>query len=281
MHSEPSKIVVTGIIVCTVAILAYVSQSERPWMQTEDVSPVRSDEPDHHTLGNMVSGVVTRGPVVTHGASSASTASAPPAHNSPPPSNPATVQASPNVSRPTPRNDAPVHADSEPHAPPTARVEHKPQSKLKPLRTSTPPGKHGASHERHSVAHQPAPHRATRVVQDQKGLDKLVTEIDSRSAPAATPPPPPVQPVPQQVQKMPPILPEPNAESTPPAAPPPAVQSAAPEVAPAQSAGAPATRAQVRTEIGRAREDGRLPAYGNPNPGGPGGTPSLINTPRP
>ncbi|MGF6770815.1 hypothetical protein P3T18_003294 [Paraburkholderia sp. GAS199] len=45
--------------------------------------------------------------------------------------------------------------------------------------------------------------------------------------------------------------------------------------------GGPKTRAQVRAEIVRARSDGSLPAFGNPNPAGPGGAPSLVIPSRP
>ena len=43
----------------------------------------------------------------------------------------------------------------------------------------------------------------------------------------------------------------------------------------------PKTRAQVRAEIVRARADGDLPAFGNPDPAGPGGAPSMTTTLRP
>ncbi|WP_345816345.1 hypothetical protein AAGS40_19095 [Paraburkholderia sp. PREW-6R] len=43
----------------------------------------------------------------------------------------------------------------------------------------------------------------------------------------------------------------------------------------------PKTRAQVREEIVRARSDGSLPAFGNPDPAGPGGAPSMSLAPRP
>jgi hypothetical protein len=42
----------------------------------------------------------------------------------------------------------------------------------------------------------------------------------------------------------------------------------------------PKTRAQVRAEIVRARADGSLPAFGNPDPAGPGGAPSLAGAAR-
>lgn len=48
-----------------------------------------------------------------------------------------------------------------------------------------------------------------------------------------------------------------------------------------KSEGGPKTRAQVRAEIARARADGSLPAFGNPDPAGPGGAPSLTTAPRP
>ncbi|KXU82498.1 hypothetical protein CI15_33790 [Paraburkholderia monticola] len=43
----------------------------------------------------------------------------------------------------------------------------------------------------------------------------------------------------------------------------------------------PKTRAQVRAEIARAREDGSLPVFGNPDPAGPAGAPRVIGAVRP
>jgi hypothetical protein len=40
----------------------------------------------------------------------------------------------------------------------------------------------------------------------------------------------------------------------------------------ATSGNAPKTRAEVRAELERARENGTLPAFGNPQPTGPAGT---------
>jgi hypothetical protein len=54
----------------------------------------------------------------------------------------------------------------------------------------------------------------------------------------------------------------------------PLAQPEAPKPLPAQSGQAPKTRAQVRAELDRARSDGSLPRFGNPNPAGPGGVPS-------
>ena len=54
----------------------------------------------------------------------------------------------------------------------------------------------------------------------------------------------------------------------------PPVQPVAPKPLPLQSGQAPKTRAQVRAELSRARMDGSLPRFGNPDPAGPGGVPS-------
>ena len=45
-----------------------------------------------------------------------------------------------------------------------------------------------------------------------------------------------------------------------------------------QSDQAPKTREQVRSELYRARADGMLPRFGNPDPAGPGGVPSSTKT---
>ena len=54
---------------------------------------------------------------------------------------------------------------------------------------------------------------------------------------------------------------------------------ARPASLPAVAGQAPKTRAEVRMEIERARTDGALPRFGNPDPAGPGGAPSMISHP--
>ena len=58
----------------------------------------------------------------------------------------------------------------------------------------------------------------------------------------------------------------------------PAAQPVVPKPFSVQSAQGPKTRAQVRAELERARADGTLPRFGNPNPSGPGGVPSSPKT---
>jgi hypothetical protein len=56
------------------------------------------------------------------------------------------------------------------------------------------------------------------------------------------------------------------------------VQPVALKPLPMRSDQAPKTRAQVRAELDRARTDGSLPRFGNPDPAGPGGVPSSTKT---
>ena len=58
----------------------------------------------------------------------------------------------------------------------------------------------------------------------------------------------------------------------------PPARPVAPKPLSVQSAQGPKTRAQVRAELDRARADGSLPRFGNPNPIGPGGVPSSTKT---
>ena len=73
----------------------------------------------------------------------------------------------------------------------------------------------------------------------------------------------------------------PQSEITAQAGLPPSVGQSSVPSAPLLKSDGPKTRAQVRAEIVRAREDGSLPAFGNPDPAGPGGAPSLTIAPRP
>lgn len=315
MHSEPSKIVVTGIIVSAVAIVALVSQSGTHWLSMDDAGPVHVDEPVNRTLGNMVSGVVKPGPVVTRRDAGATKAGAPQAARQSPPRN---DLAAAQTQLDGHDSGVQAHTDTGQRAAPAARVEKKPaaqaQPQSTPLRTSAPKARHSHSHETRVAVHGAPANRAPRNnANDQKALDKLVARLNrnsGHSAPgakasvartpavanqsSATPVELKGTPNTNGVSAVPPLLPPilsaPQAESTSPAASPsptvqsapsPAVPSPPSEDAPVQLDATPKTRAQVRSEIGRAREEGKLPAFGNPDPAGPAGAPSLTNTPRP
>jgi hypothetical protein len=108
-------------------------------------------------------------------------------------------------------------------------------------------------------------------------LQQSVSGSDAQSVSPATSQP--VQPV-QPVQTAPSIPSAPQPEITAQAVmPQPVAQTTVPS-APLLKTDGPKTRAQVRAELARARENGSLPPFGNPDPAGPGGAPSLTIAPR-
>jgi hypothetical protein len=84
----------------------------------------------------------------------------------------------------------------------------------------------------------------------------------STSAPAA-------HPTPQVSETTTPTVPPTHTDATSPV-----IQTAQSNPAPAVYGQGPKTRAEVRDELVRARTDGSMSRFGNPDPKGPGGTPS-------
>ena len=107
-------------------------------------------------------------------------------------------------------------------------------------------------------------------------------DIEQFSVPVAVPAPP----VQHEVQTAPVVsaMPaqaqaDPSTQAALPS--PPLVQATSSGGTGIKTSDGPKTRSQVRAEIVRARENGGLPAFGNPDPAGPGGAPSLTGAPRP
>ncbi|MFM0222554.1 DUF4148 domain-containing protein [Paraburkholderia dipogonis] len=206
-----------------------------------------------------------------------------------------------------------TRADNEQRAVNAAQVEKAPQPVAKPARTSSSM-KHGRSRESRPAGREQT-NRSSGYAKSQEALDKLVARVDSNSAsnvrkpatggptmasqpssiqtglnvmqgtssaPVAVPAPP----VQQGAQKPPAVstVPtEPQADLTTQATLPssPLIQSTPSAATGVKTDDGPKTRAQVRAEIARARQNGGLPAFGNPDPAGPGGAPSLTGAPRP
>ncbi|RKR39012.1 DUF4148 domain-containing protein [Paraburkholderia sp. BL17N1] len=210
-----------------------------------------------------------------------------------------------------------ARADNEQRAVTVPRAEKAPQPAAKPVRMSSSSAKHGRSRESRAAAREqtnPEANRETSYAESQAALDSLVARVDGHSAPDARTPvngepamarqpssvqaelkamqsatsvPGVVTPLVQQVPQKPPLVStaptEPQAglatQATLPS--PPLVQAMPSAGTVAKTDGGPKTRSQVRAEIARARENGSLPAFGNPDPAGPGGAPSLTAAPRP
>lgn len=207
-----------------------------------------------------------------------------------------------------------ARADTAQRAARVDRAEKSLQPASKPARTSVSAIRHGRSHESRVASREPA-RGGAKQAGNQAALDRLVAGLDSDSAPttrtattggaSATTQPTAPAPVPKPPQSASsasiaaPATPGQPATQTPPAvatlpAHPqaelaaqttilatPVVQSASSGDTVVRTDGGPKTRAQVRAEIERARENGSLPAFGNPDPAGPGGAPSLNGAPRP
>ncbi len=330
MHSEPRKIVLTGLVVSAVAIAAYVSHAAKPWLSADEFDTARNEAPVHQTRGDTTSGAVISGPAAARSdATSATSAtgttatSLQAARDSLQRNDLAGAQAQLDAARSAHQDDAQVRAlqrevqaraDNVQHATTVDRVEKTLQPASKAARTSSLSIRHGRSRDSR-VASREATHDASNRARSQAALDKLVAGLDSRSAPnsrtminggppavgqpstsaAALNAPPSaisapvaapalsIQPAPQAPLEVSaaPARPqaELNAQTTVLSAP--VVQSTSAGNAVLKTDSGPKTRAQVRAEIERARENGSLPAFGNPDPAGPGGAPSITGAPRP
>ncbi|REG50004.1 uncharacterized protein DUF4148 [Paraburkholderia sp. BL6669N2] len=211
------------------------------------------------------------------------------------------------------RKEVQARADNEQRVGNAPRAEKTPQRAAKPVRMFSSSAKHGRSRESRVAAREQT-NPETSYAKNQAALDSLVARVDSHSAPDARTPvngepamarqPSPVQagpkamqsassapgvvtPLVQQVPQKPPVVStaptEPQAglatQATLPS--PPLVQAMPSAGTAAKTDDGPKTRSQVRAEIARARENGSLPAFGNPDPAGPGGAPGLTAAPRP
>ncbi|MGE8159683.1 hypothetical protein ACQKRQ_05910 [Paraburkholderia sp. NPDC080076] len=323
MHSEPRKIVLTGLVVSAVAIAAYVSHASKPWTSTDEFGSARGDTPAYRTRGDTISGAVISGPVTARSdSSSAMAGSLQAARNSLQRNDLAAAQAQLDAVHSAHQDDDQVRAlqkevqtrtDNEQRAVNAAQVEKTPQPAAKPARmySST---KHARSREGR-LAGRERTHRSSSYAQSQAALDKLVARLDSNSAPnvrapatggpamasqpasiqtglkvmqstSSAPVAVPAPPVQQREQKPPaaslvPVQPQADLTTQATLPSPPLVQSTPSAATGVKTDDGPKTRSQVRAELARARETGGLPAFGNPDPAGPGGAPSLTGAPRP
>jgi hypothetical protein len=320
MVSEPRKIVLTGLFVSAVAIAAYISQSDKSWLSADELGLERDNASAHPIRGDTITGTVSSGPVVARGDSATAIAGKlMAARNSLQRNDLVSAQAELNAVRPVDRNDNQVlalqrevaaRAEQALRAPVAAHGETPARQGWKSARLSSPSsGKTGRSHESAAATREHSNHASTRYAKTRRAPETVVAAVgvDSSSSartrgagasvtagvaassdPAATkvvsnaisasaelqpaqPARPPSAPPsdPQQAEL--------NAQVAPVPSPPQIVPSASTV---SKSDGGPKTRAQVRAEIARARADGSLPAFGNPDPAGPGGAPSLTSAHR-
>ncbi|MFM0360724.1 DUF4148 domain-containing protein [Paraburkholderia sediminicola] len=323
MVSEPRKIVLTSLFVGAVAIAAYISQSGKSWLSTDEFGLERDKSSAHYSRGDTMTGSVTSGPVVGRSDSAVAIArNLQAARNSLQRNDLVAARAQLDAMRSAHRDDDQVlalqrevdaRAEQAPHSLAAAHGEKPTQQGAKSARSaSLPSRKTGRSHESYVAtrAHSNrasssyaktryAPETAVAAVSASSlssgrasgvgapafaslssSVPAEVKEVSNvTSAPAASQPIQPIQSI--QPARLMSASPGSQTDVTAQAVPAPSV----PQLAPAastllKSEGGPKTRAQVRAEIARARADGSLPAFGNPDPAGPGGAPSMTVVPR-
>ncbi len=305
MHSEPRKIALASVLIGAVAIAAYVSQSGKRWLSSDELGLERDSVSSYRTRGNMITGSVTTGPASTNARGISSAAIAGDRQSAPNSSQrndfasaPAQLDATRSLQEDDTQTGAlqaplPTRGDQAQQALTTTRAD-KPQQPSKSAKfaaTSTAKSVH--SRDRHFAARGTS-HHGSDYVRSPHEPDAAVAETGvAVSAPVVASTPLSSAPASAKVVSSVnggPVV-QASAETVPinrevdlaaQAVPtPPLVQPApAGGVAPKTESGA-MTRAQVRAEIARARSNGSLPPFGNPDPAGPGGAPSLTATPRP
>lgn len=321
MFSESRKIVLTSLFVGAVAIAAYVSQSGKGWLSTDELGLERDDASAHYTRGDIVTGSVTSAPVVARGDSAEAIATnLQAARRSLQRNDLVAAQAQLDALRSAHRNDDQVlalqreveaRAGQARHAPAAAYAEKPMQKEAKSVRPSSrSSGKTGRLHESYVATREHSNRASSSYAKTRHAPETAVTAVgvgslssgrasdvgapavagSSSSVPAEVKGFSNVVSAPAASQPIQPIqLIQPTQQAQPTSAPPtPQVipTSPASQLAPAastllKSEGGPKTRAQVRAEIARARADGSLPVFGNPDPAGPGGAPSMTGALRP
>ncbi|RKE38820.1 hypothetical protein B0G76_5175 [Paraburkholderia sp. BL23I1N1] len=316
--SEPRKIVLTSLFVGAVAIAAFISQSGKGWLPTDELGLERDSASAHYTRGDTISGSVSSGPVVARSESAAAIdGNLRAARRSLQRNDLAAAQAQLDAIRPAHRDDeqdlalqreVEARTEQAQHAPVAAHVEKPTRQGVKSARLASSSSKTGRPHASHVAIREHSNRPSSSYAKNTRVPETAVTAVTAVSAgsmaggkangvgaPAIASSPPSVPAEAKVIanvtrasavtQPIQPIQLTPAAPPTPQAAPAQSTQRT-PQFTPAtdtplKSESGPKTRAQVREEIARARADGSLPAFGNPDPAGPGGAPSLTTAPRP
>ncbi|MFM0402228.1 DUF4148 domain-containing protein [Paraburkholderia aspalathi] len=326
MVVEPRKIVLTSLFVGALAIAAYISQSDKGWLPTDELGLER-DNGSHATRGDTITGSVSSGPVVARSDSAAAIAGdLQAARNSLQGNDLVSAQAQLDAVRSAHRNDDQVlalqreveaRAKQTQHALAVVHGDKPTQRGAKSARSSaTSSGKTGRSHESYVATRERSSRASSSYSKTRHAPETAVADVSAgslsngrasgvgtpagasssssvpaeakalsgvTSAPAVSTPIRLIQPT-EPTEPTEPISAPPGSQAqlSPQAIPTPSTPQLAPVASALLKSGSGAkTRAQVRAEIARARADGSLPTFGNPDPAGPGGAPSMTGAPRP
>ncbi|WP_460910881.1 DUF4148 domain-containing protein [Paraburkholderia jirisanensis] len=304
MINQPNKIALTGLFIGAVAIAVSFSQLGHSWLSPHKLALERDNEGAQPPRGDTRTGPVTAKPAVVPDDSTAIAGQTYAVRNSLQNNDLTTAQSQPEAARTANKGEdqvlappgnvqAPV-AQMQP-APASARANRAAQQGPKSARTSLAgSGQTGRAYGPHA-APRGASNPTSTYAESRRDSESAVAagsaastsgaktagsgegisvgSLNSDSAEVKAPAQP-VLPLPSGSPS------EPTARASPTSSPL-ASQLGATGGTLLQPESGPKTRAQVRAEIAQARADGSLPAFGNPDPAGPGGAPSLILLPRP
>lgn len=297
MNSEPRKIVLASLLVSAVAIAAYVSQSDERWLSTDELGLERDSASPFHTRDDTVTGWVTTGQVRASGNSAHPTAAAPQvARNGLQRNDVTSAQAPLDAAQSV---DQDVEQGGALQTPLQTHADKPQQASKSTLSASTSTVKNSRSHEHH-VAARKSWHHGSGYARHRHAPEAVIADKSTSGGSATVVSAPVVESVPDS--SLPTTTKGLTGVNSGPVAPPSAeiapsnpqagvsvqVVPTPPLVEPASSGGVAlksdsgaTTRSQVRAALARARSDGSLPPFGNPDPAGPGGAPSERTAPRP
>jgi hypothetical protein len=304
MISQAGKIAVMGMFIGAVAIAACLSQTDRGWMSPDELGLERGDGGARPIRSDTITGTVTVEPAAAPHGSTAIAGQVYAVRNSLQGNDLTTAQSQPEAvatahrsgdQAPALQRNVQAQVAQMQPAPASAQADRAaqqgpksaPASLAAPRKTGRADGPHAAPRGTSKLAYAYAKDRrnsesaavagSTASTSDVKtgGAAESVFDGLLNSSPAET------EPSAQAVSAPPSGLPSEVTARAFPTSSPMGSQPGASDGTLLQPEGGPKTRAQVRAEIARARADGSLPAFGNPDPAGPGGAPSLTLLPRP
>jgi len=304
MINEPRKIALTGLFIAAVAIAVCVSQLGRGWLSLDEPGVERDDAAAYSARSDTTTGPVTARSAAIPYDSTAIAGQTYAVRNSLQDDDVTTAQSQPEAARAASQSEdqalaspgiEPAQVAQMQAAPAATQTDRVTQQAPKSARTSSPAsGKSGRAYGPRATPRETSNSAYTHA-KNQRSFESALApgsaastssgKTETAGAPVFAGPPDPapadIKPPAQPVSALPsgppselvarasatssPVVPQPGASGG---------TLLKPE-------GGAKTRAQVRAEIAQARADGSLPAFGNPDPAGPGGAPNLTLLPRP
>jgi hypothetical protein len=304
MISRSGKIALTGLFIGAIAIAVSLSQSDHSWLSPDELGLERDTGGAHPTRSDTITGPVTAKPVAVPDGSMAIAGQLYAVRNSLLNNDVITSQSQLESARTANRSEdqvlalqgnVPAQVAQMQPAPASAQADRATRQGPESARTSlAASGKTGRAYGPHATPRGSSNPTYT-YAKNRRGSESAVAASSAASTSSAETggagesvfvgsldsAPAEVKPPAQPVSALPSGSPSELTARASPASSSMASQPGASGDTLLKPEGGPKTRAQVRAELAQARADGSLPAFGNPDPAGPGGAPSLTLLPRP